>query len=190
MKTYELTEDQRKLAEENVKLVPFALNRFFGYELAKDEDMQSIGNIGLCIAAATYDPSRKASFSTYAVTCIANEIRKHFQLAHKKSRYDEVPPISLNIVVRSNYDDDPQELMKLIPDERVNVENDALNHVLYEQALNFTPTHYILDCKGLTMGELAKIQGVKKRSLHARMLNEYARARRALLKGETTVIAI
>lgn len=191
MKTYILTEDQRKLAEDNIKLVPFALHRYFGSDVANDDDMQSIGNIGLCMAAATYDPQkRKVAFSTYAVTCIANEIRKYFQSCSTKGRAPDAPPISLNLVIHSEYDDEYSELIDLVPDERVNVSRQALNHILYEQALNLAPTQYMLDSKGLTVGELAKMQGIKKRSLHAKLVNEYARARRALTQGQTMVIDI
>lgn len=38
------------------------------------EDIISIGQIGLCKAASTFDPSKKTKFFTYAYRCVENEI--------------------------------------------------------------------------------------------------------------------
>lgn len=64
-----LTEDQRKLVEENHNLI-------YDYLWKKNlsiEEYYGLAAIGLCKAAITYD-SGKAAFSTYAYMCISNEI--------------------------------------------------------------------------------------------------------------------
>ena len=43
------------------------------------EDLISIGTIGLMKAVDTFDTTRKARFATYASRCIENELRMHFR---------------------------------------------------------------------------------------------------------------
>ena len=47
------------------------------------EDLISIGTIGLMKAVDTFDSTRKARFSTYASRCIENELRMHFRRERK-----------------------------------------------------------------------------------------------------------
>lgn len=70
-----LTEAQRTLVEENLRLVSFAMNKLPIYLFDSREDAFQIGVIGLMKAARSYDPSRKILFATYAVPCITNELR-------------------------------------------------------------------------------------------------------------------
>ena len=54
------------------------------YALPGDqEDLVSIGTIGLMKAVDTFDTTRKARFSTYASRCIENEIRMQFRRDRK-----------------------------------------------------------------------------------------------------------
>ena len=50
------------------------------------EDLISIGTIGLMKAVDTFDSTRKARFSTYASRCIENELRMHFRRERKSAR--------------------------------------------------------------------------------------------------------
>lgn len=47
------------------------------------EELSSVGFIGLCKAAKTFDKSRGVSFATYACTCISNEIGIYFRHANR-----------------------------------------------------------------------------------------------------------
>ncbi len=82
-----MNEEQRKLAEQNIGVVFFTLNKYFPGS-TKDEDLVSVGYEGLCIAAKGYDPS-KGKFSTYAAKCIRfcvmTEIRSRKK--HSKNIY-------------------------------------------------------------------------------------------------------
>ena len=77
-----LTDDQRALVEDNMKLVPYMLNKcdipYWKMRADEDDFMQS-GYLALCMAAASYDSSQ-GKFSTYACTAIKNallfEVRK------------------------------------------------------------------------------------------------------------------
>lgn len=82
-----------QLVEENMKLVYSFINK--NYPTFKyDEDLIQCGMIGLCKAANTWDES-KSQFSTYAVTCIRNEVRRELG-----RRMRQPQTISLNY----NYD--------------------------------------------------------------------------------------
>ena len=50
------------------------------------EDLVSIGTIGLMKAVDTFDATRKARFSTYASRCIENEIRMQFRRERKSGQ--------------------------------------------------------------------------------------------------------
>lgn len=69
-----MTEEQKRLVEENHKLI-------YDYLWKKNlsiEEYYDLAAIGLCKAAITYD-GNKAAFSTYAYRCMANEIGCHFR---------------------------------------------------------------------------------------------------------------
>jgi RNA polymerase sigma factor (sigma-70 family) len=65
-----LTAEQKKMVEDNEKLIYFALNK---YHFSIDEYYDAAA-IGLCKAAQTYTPNKGSKFSSYAVFCIRNEI--------------------------------------------------------------------------------------------------------------------
>ena len=70
---------QEKLIRHNLRLVAHIVKKY--YALPGDqEDLVSIGTIGLMKAVDTFDATRKARFSTYASRCIEN-----FSPAKRKS---------------------------------------------------------------------------------------------------------
>ena len=67
---------REKLIRHNLRLVAHIVKKY--YALPGDqEDLVSIGTIGLMKAVDTFDSTRRARFSTYASRCIENEIRTH-----------------------------------------------------------------------------------------------------------------
>jgi hypothetical protein len=72
---------REKLIRHNLRLVAHIVKKY--YALPGDqEDLVSIGTIGLMKAVDTFDATRKALFSTYASRCIENAILSpaHFQM--------------------------------------------------------------------------------------------------------------
>ena len=66
-------EARNVLIERNLRLVAHIVKKY--YALPGDqEDLVSIGTIGLMKAVDTFDATRKARFSTYASRCIENAI--------------------------------------------------------------------------------------------------------------------
>lgn len=79
-----MTEEQKKLVEENMKLVYFTLRRYYPW-LLQDEDARSVGMIGLMVAAQNWEPSR-GKFSTFAVKVIKREIFNEWRKTQTKGR--------------------------------------------------------------------------------------------------------
>lgn len=78
---------RNKLIEHNLRLVAYIVNKHYS-ESRDIEDLISIGTIGLIRAAETFDPAKDISFSTYASTCIQNQIKMYFR--KNKHRVNEV----------------------------------------------------------------------------------------------------
>lgn len=76
-----MTDDQRRLVEENIGLVWDSIKKYVKSAIG-DDDVYQIGCIGLIKAAKTYDASRSL-FATFAVRCIVSEIYKYFR--HQRS---------------------------------------------------------------------------------------------------------
>ena len=78
-------EARNVLIEHNLRLVAHIVKKY--YALPGDqEDLVSIGTIGLMKAVDTFDATRKARFSTYASRCIENEIRMQFRRERKSGQ--------------------------------------------------------------------------------------------------------
>lgn len=74
------------LVERNLRLVAHILKKY--YSSASDQDdLISIGTIGLIKAISTFDGSKGARLATYAGRCIQNEILMYFR-SQKKSAGD------------------------------------------------------------------------------------------------------
>ena len=69
------------LIERNLRLVAHIMKKYYS-QSADQEDLISIGTIGLMKAVDTFDSTRRARFSTYASRCIENAILSpaHFQM--------------------------------------------------------------------------------------------------------------
>ena len=75
---------RNELIEHNLRLVVFIVNKHYG-DSKEQEDLISIGTIGLIRAAETFDPEKAISFSTYASTCIRNQIKMYFRKTRHKN---------------------------------------------------------------------------------------------------------
>ena len=72
---------REKLIRHNLRLVAHVAKKYYA-QPGDQEDLISIGTIGLIKAVDTFDSTRKARFSTYASRCIENAILSpaHFQM--------------------------------------------------------------------------------------------------------------
>lgn len=75
---------RNRLIEHNLRLVAYIVNKHYG-DSKEQEDLVSIGTIGLIKAAETFNPEKAISFSTYASTCIQNQIKMYFRKTKRQS---------------------------------------------------------------------------------------------------------
>ncbi len=73
-----------RLIEHNMRLVAHIVKKYYASG-ANQEDLISIGTIGLIKAIDSFDPSNGARFATYAGKCLQNEILMHFRAQKKTS---------------------------------------------------------------------------------------------------------
>ncbi len=96
------------LIERNLRLVAHVIKKY--YIASRDqEDLISIGTIGLIKAISTFDVSKGARLSTYAARCIENEILMHFR-SQKKTGCE----ISLSDPLDSDKENNNLALMDVI----------------------------------------------------------------------------
>jgi RNA polymerase sporulation-specific sigma factor len=71
-----------KLIEHNLRLVAHVVRKY--YASARDEeDLVSIGTVGLIKSVDSFNPKNGARFATYAARCIQNEILMYFRSQKK-----------------------------------------------------------------------------------------------------------
>jgi len=99
---------RNKLVEHNLRLVAHIIKKYYGVQTEQD-DLVSIGTIGLIKAIDTFKPDKNIRLSSYASRCIENEILMHFRSA-KKTAQD----ISLNETIDTDKDGNPLTLMDIM----------------------------------------------------------------------------
>ena len=105
-------EDARQaLILHNLRLVSHIVRKY--YSAAPDqEDLISIGTIGLVKAVDSFCPENGARFATYAARCIQNEILMHF-----RSRKKHTSEVSINETIDVDRDGNPLSYLDVICDE-------------------------------------------------------------------------
>ncbi len=93
---------RNKLIEHNLRLVAHIVKKFETKETSND-DLISIGTIGLIKGIDSYNNNKKTKITTYAARCIENEILMYFR-ANKKN----INNVSLNDSI--GYDKDGNEI--------------------------------------------------------------------------------
>lgn len=159
---------RNELIEHNLRLVAYIVNKHYG-ESKEQEDLISIGTIGLIKAAETFNPEKAISFSTYASTCIRNQIKMYFRKTkHKSSEVYMNEPIDTDkngneLTMADIFKDDV-----CVDDEvdlRINMKKlyEAVNNVLDERERLIICKRYGLIgedgtvCRPLAQREVAKM---------------------------------
>jgi RNA polymerase sporulation-specific sigma factor len=100
-----------KLIEHNLRLVAHIIKKYYSNSNDQD-DLISIGTIGLIKAVNTFDSSKGIRLSSYAARCIENEVLMHFR-SSKKSAQD----ISINEPIDIDKDGNTLTLMDVMATE-------------------------------------------------------------------------
>lgn len=99
------------LIERNLRLVAHIMKKYYT-QTSDQEDLISIGTIGLIKGISTFDASKGARLATYAARCVENEILMYFR-GQRKSAAD----VSLSEFIETGKDGTALSLMDVICSE-------------------------------------------------------------------------
>lgn len=99
------------LIERNLRLVAHIMKKYYA-QTSDQEDLISIGTIGLIKGISTFDPSKGARLATYAARCVENEILMYFR-AQRKSAQD----VSLSDYIETGADGASLSLMDVVGED-------------------------------------------------------------------------
>ena len=104
-------EARNVLIERNLRLVAHVMKKYYA-QTSDQEDLISIGTIGLIKGITTFDASKGARLATYAARCVENEILMHFR-SQKKSSQD----VSLSDYIETGADGAALSLMDVVSED-------------------------------------------------------------------------
>lgn len=96
------------LIEHNLRLVAHIVKKYYTGSQCQ-EDLMSVGTIGLIKAIDSYDPENGAKFATYASKCLQNEILMYFRTQKKAAQ-----EVSMNETIDMDKDGNPLTYMDVI----------------------------------------------------------------------------
>ena len=178
------------LVERNLRLVAHILKKY--YSTASDQDdLISIGTIGLIKAISTFDGSKGARLATYAGRCIQNEILMHFR-SQRKSAGD----ISLSDLLENGSEGGLSMMDVLASDEdlfeQAHIRSETMRLLgLLDSTLTprekdiITLRYGLLDQKPLPQREVAVKMGIS-RSYVSRLETKALDKLRAAMEGDNS----
>lgn len=159
---------RNKLIEHNLRLVAHVIKKY--YALSSDQDdLISMGTIGLIKAIDTFEHTKGTRLATYAARCIENEILMHFRSLKKSSSV-----VSLADPIDVDSEGNPLTLIDLIYSDNTIVEDIDLNektkrlYELIEEMEDSREKEIIIsryglyDNEELTQKEIAKKLGISR----------------------------
>ncbi len=96
------------LIERNLRLVAHIMKKYYA-QTADQEDLISIGTIGLIKGISTFDASKGTRLATYAARCVENEILMYFR-SQRKTASD----VSLSEYIETGKDGNALSLIEVI----------------------------------------------------------------------------
>ena len=99
------------LIERNLRLVAHIMKKYYAVD-SDQEDLISIGTIGLIKGISTFDPDKGARLATYAARCVENEILMYFRSQRKSSQ-----DVSLSDYIETGTDGAALSLMDVVCDD-------------------------------------------------------------------------
>ncbi len=123
-------EARQTLIEHNLRLVSHIVRKYYSSN-RNQEDLLSIGTIGLIKAIDSFNIKNGARFATYAAKCIQNEILMFFR-SQKKLNYE----ISINETIDTDRDGNPLTYGDIISTED-NIADDIDKKMKCRKALDY-----------------------------------------------------
>lgn len=97
-----------QLIRHNLRLVAHIIKKYYS-SCSDQDDLISIGTIGLIKAVNTFKPEKKIKLATYAARCIENEVLMHFRAARKSAQ-----DVHMGDSIDSDSDGNPLTLMDVL----------------------------------------------------------------------------
>ena len=156
------------LIERNLRLVAHIMKKYYT-QTSDQEDLISIGTIGLIKGISTFDPGKGARLATYAARCVENEILMHFRSLRKSAQ-----DVSLSDYIETGNEGAPLELLDVISEdedlldkitgrEQVTALRRAVDAVLTDQEREVVALRYGLrDGHPRRQREVSQITGISR----------------------------
>ena len=161
-------EARNVLIERNLRLVAHIMKKYYA-QASDQEDLISIGTIGLIKGISTFDASKGARLATYAARCAENEILMHFRSLRKSAQ-----DVSLSDYIETGADGAALSLMDVVGDdtdllERVTTREQirqlrkSMEEVLTDQERQVVQLRYGLGGQApMRQREVAQITGISR----------------------------
>jgi RNA polymerase sporulation-specific sigma factor len=159
---------KNELVEHNLRLVAHIIKKYYS-NLNDQDDLISIGTIGLIKAVNTFDSSKGIRLSSYAARCIENEVLMFFR-SSKKSAQD----ISMNEPIDTDKDGNALTLMdvmstedNILEDLDSKIKSEQLKRYIYEvlsprERIIIELRYGLTGINPLTQREVAKKLGISR----------------------------
>lgn len=177
---------RNKLIEHNLRLVAHIVKKYDNINTSQD-DLISIGTIGLIKGIDSYKKDKQVKLTTYAAKCAENEILMYFR-SNKKHSSD----VSLNDIIGYDKDGDEITLIDVLKEQTKDIENDIylndniknvnkyLSKLTNREYEIIVARYGLFNTKELTQKEIAKklhisrsyVSRIEKRAL-IKMLREF-----------------
>lgn len=126
-------EARQKLILHNLRLVSHIVRKYYSSN-KNQEDLVSIGTIGLVKAVDTFKVDSGTRFATYAAKCIQNEILMHFRAQRKLNA-----EVSMNDTIDVDREGNPLTYMDVISSDEC-LADEVIRKVEADEALRFVRT--------------------------------------------------
>lgn len=178
------------LIERNLRLVAHIMKKYYS-QVSDQEDLISIGTIGLIKGISTFDASKGARLATYAARCAENEILMYFRSLRKSAQ-----DVSLSDYIETGADGAALSLMDVVAEdmdllERVSTREQirqmrtAMDTELTDQERQVIQLRYGLTGQGpMRQREVAQMTGIS-RSYISRIEKRALQKLRRAIEGET-----
>lgn len=160
-------EARNRLVEHNLRLVAHIVKKYYGTAI-EQEELISIGTIGLIKAVGTFDYEKGTRLATYASRCIENEILMVFRASKKTAQN-----VSMNEPIETDREGNPLTLQDVLADGRCLVEeleqkingeklSRYIREELDEREKEVICRRYGVGCEPMTQREVADFLGISR----------------------------
>ena len=157
------------LIERNLRLVAHVCKKYASSNVDQD-DLISIGTIGLIKGINTFEPSKNVKLSTYVSRCIDNEVLMHLRSTKKLNA-----EVSLEDPIGKDKDDNTITLQDILENNEKNIEDEVdlkikmkklyeqIKKVLKDREKTIIELRFGLDgTKPKTQNQIAKMMGISR----------------------------